>query len=86
MQGTLRQNFVLENKDMWKCALKISTFTKALGNMHIHTFFISLARPLSNKDLVTLYKYTRACRCRNLVGITSNIGGNKPINKCYSDR
>ena len=59
---------------------------KTLGNMHIHTFFILLARPLSNKGLVTLYKYT-------LVGIqqeqpvaTQCSGRNKLINKYYSDR
>ena len=49
-------------------------------------FFISPVRPLSNKGLVALYKYTRACRCRNLVEIASSTEGNKLINKCYSDR
>jgi len=81
----LRQNFMFKSKTCGMYIVDLN-IAKALGNMHIRTFFISLARPLSDKGLVTLYKYTRACRCRNLVEIASSTGGNKLINKCYSDR
>ena len=50
----LHQNFMFKSKT-YIVELNIA---KTLGNMHIHTFFISLARPLSNKGLITLYKYT----------------------------
>ena len=57
MQGTLRQNFMFKSKTCGMCIVDLN-IAKALGNMHIRTFFISLTRPLSNKSLVTLYKYT----------------------------
>jgi len=57
MQGTLRQNFMFKSKTCEMCIVDLN-IAKALGNMHIHTFFISVARLLSNKGLVTLYKYT----------------------------
>ena len=48
MRGTLRQAFVLENKTCGMCIEDLN-IAKALGNMHIRTFFISLARQLNTK-------------------------------------
>ena len=39
MQGTLYQNFMFVSKKHAECALKISTLQRALGIMHIRTFF-----------------------------------------------
>src|SRR5207249_10077657 len=51
MRGTLRQNFMFKSKTCEMCIVDLN-IAKALGNMHIHTFFfISVARLLSNKGL-----------------------------------
>ena len=63
-----------------------SQHCKGVGEYAYTNFFYFTCSTLSNKGLVTLYKYTRACRCRNLVGIACSSGGNKLINKCYSAR
>jgi hypothetical protein len=51
MRGTLRQNFMFKSKTCGMCIVDLN-IAKALGNMHIRTFFISLARPLSDKGFI----------------------------------
>ncbi len=56
-RDTLCQNFMFKSKICEMCIIDLN-IAKALENMYIHIFFISLTQPLSNKGLVTLYKYT----------------------------
>ena len=49
-----------DQKHVNLCCTHLHVLALRRWGMYIHTFFffISLARPLSNKGLVTLYKYT----------------------------
>ena len=67
MQGTLRQNFVFENKGMWNVHWRSRHFQRGLGIMHIRSFF--------SPDRLIL-RPGNICSAQNIIEIVRHSGAN----------